>query len=940
MTPVHLAITTNAHSNCGPMGPKELSQKNSAFSLPPTMNRSIKRDFQYLSIFTIIVSMVLLSGFWVYYDYQSFHLESERVRTKYMAEYRDLLQYQVNRVVEEIKYQQSVAESHLKESLQEHVHIGVRLAEDIFSRYQGRVDETFLEQLMRDSLLTLTFNKGSGKLFIISDNSSTDPDSLNPGGGATPDRAEVLVQIKGENETLFGSTGVKEGTGEEVPILSYATRFPQLGWIIGMREYLDDFSQKVQQDTILHIEQIRFGKNGQEYIFATTYDGVSLTYPAKNKNMLGVQDSNGVYIVQELIKQAKAGGGFVQYVMPKIAGLPPKPKLSYAAPIPGWNWYIGAGVYIDEIDTIIQENRQTLWQGIKRHLLLMTAVLGGLLALHFTIAFYISRKVLRQIEIFSSFFRKATTHSVSMETSRLDYREFKEISRLANDMLKERNSILREIRLSRDEWVNTFNAIGDCIITLDDRGVVEKANESAGDFFSIPPSEFVGKPFEQICSMDTPARLTLQDHSPHTMEIDVRDRDMTILASSFPLFAENGDLQRIILIAHDITEKKRLEGQLLQSQKMEAIGTLAGGIAHDFNNILSAILGYTQLTLTDIKQELPVDHYLEQVLQAGYRARDLVKQILTFSRQVKTEKAAVYPGTITKEALKLLRSSLPSTITIKQDIDAECGTVFIDPTQLHQIIMNLCTNAYHAMEDGGGTISVKLSQHHLAPKALSNSPDLAPGEYIELLIEDEGCGIAPDLQKKIFDPFFTTKTRGKGTGMGLAIVHGIIKECKGYISLESQVGKGTSFSINLPVYSESSPVREEAVKPISVGQLHILVVDDEKMLADMLATLLKRTGFTVSAFSSGPEALASFKDNPEIFDLVITDQTMPEITGLELAEKILEHRADIPIILCSGHSSAISEDDIHRIGIKGFAPKPLIREEILQIISSVFSKRQ
>lgn len=893
--------------------------------------------------------MVLLSSFWLLFDYRSFQLESTRIRDKHMTEYRDMLQYHVNRVVDEIKYQQSIARNSLEQSLKSRVKLGKAIIQGIFSKYRDQLNDQLLQSLIRDSLRNVRFNKGRDSLFLLNTDGTAElpplyhdkePSHLysRPGGVGSNGVEKILTFVKTAHEGFlqYSIPGRGDNPGE-FPVLSYVALLPELDLILGTSEYLADFTDEVQRDVIARTEQIRFGKDSKDYVFITTYDGVSMTYPAKGKNMIKARDPNGVYIVQELIKKAKAGGGFVQYVMPTLGGLESKPKLSYAAPIPEWQWYVGAGVYIDEIDTLIAQNRLAFKNRMKQHLLIMAAVLGGLLILNFLITYLISRKVWQQIDLFSSFFRKASTESISMETKLLAYKEFREISRLANKMLRDRNNILQEIQLSRDEWVNTFNAIGDCIFILDRDGNIEKANESAGEFFATPPAEFTGKAFKEFCKYENPVQQTLEDQTVHTMEIQVADRGLNLLTSSFPLFSETGELRRIIVISHDITEQKQLEQQLLHAQKLEAIGTLAGGIAHDFNNVLAAILGYTELAYNFSKENQPIDNYLEQVLKAGKRARNLVKQILAFSRQAESEKTVIRPAELVTEALQLLRSSLPTTITIKQEIDLQCGTVLVDPTQLHQIVMNVCTNAYHAMEEKGGTLSVKLRQYDLDATALTDHHGPLPGLYLELQIQDEGCGIPPELQKKIFEPFFTTKDPGKGTGMGLAIVHGIVKDCGGFVDFTSIPGEGTTFSIKLPVHTGEHPSHSEHTELLPPADKHILIVDDEKMLMEMNSILLERLGFTVSPFSSSIEALAAFEKNPEKFDLVITDQTMPEMTGFDLAHNLLRLQPGLPIILCTGYSSMVSAEEARNAGIKGFAMKPLVQDEIIRKINEVLS---
>ncbi|SHO53850.1 PAS domain-containing hybrid sensor histidine kinase/response regulator, partial [Desulfopila aestuarii] len=395
----------------------------------------------------------------------------------------------------------------------------------------------------------------------------------------------------------------------------------------------------------------------------------------------------------------------------------------------------------------------------------------------------------------------------------------------------------------------------------------------------------------------------------------------------------------------DITDQKKaevereyLQSQLSYAQKMEAIGTLAGGIAHDFNNILSAMLGYAEMVREDSPEGTMAARDLDQVLIAGHRAKELVKQILAFSRQAETERIPLQPAIIVNEVIKLLRASIPTTIAIEQDIDLQCDLILADPVQVHQILMNLCTNAFHAMEVDGGTLSISLKMKTLSQQELIHESQLLPGNYIQLSVRDTGTGIEPGIQKKIFDPYFTTKELGKGTGMGLAITHGIIKSYGGFITCESQLGEGTVFTINLPVSEESILSQSNFVDSIVAGTERILFIDDEQMLADMGKTMLERLGYKVTVRMSSIEALATFKNQPDAFDLVITDQTMPGMTGSDLARRILQIRPEMPIILCTGFSNQISEEKARLFGIKGFAMKPLAKKDLATLIRKVLNE--
>ena len=381
-------------------------------------------------------------------------------------------------------------------------------------------------------------------------------------------------------------------------------------------------------------------------------------------------------------------------------------------------------------------------------------------------------------------------------------------------------------------------------------------------------------------------------------------------------------------IGRDITIRKALEVRLNQNQKMDAIGTLAGGIAHDFNNILAAIMGNVELAQFDIEDDNPVGKCLDQILKASYRAKDLVMQILDFSRQSKVDRRAIQVKPIIREALKLLRASLPSTIEIRTSITPEVCPVLADSTQIHQVLINLCTNAKHAMAEKGGVLMVGLQPRELDADNSDDYPDLEPGRYLELSISDTGYGMDTEIQKRIFDPYFTTKEKHVGTGMGLSVVHGIVKSYGGSICVESNKKVGTIFKVLFPIVENMENVQGQTVAHLPTGKERILFVDDERVLADIGKEMLERLGYSVAASTGPNEALEVFKIQPDAFDLVITDMTMPRMTGDMLAKEIMQIRTDIPILLCSGFSEIMNVDKANSIGIKDFLMKPLAIQEL------------
>jgi CheY-like chemotaxis protein len=368
---------------------------------------------------------------------------------------------------------------------------------------------------------------------------------------------------------------------------------------------------------------------------------------------------------------------------------------------------------------------------------------------------------------------------------------------------------------------------------------------------------------------------------------------------------------------------------------MESLGTLAGGIAHDFNNILTSIIGFTQLAQYDLLSESQAQSSLAEVLKASDRAKDLVRQILAFSRQSEQEKIPLQIGPLVKETIKFIRSSVPTTIDIRHEIRKDLGTVLADATQIHQVLMNLCTNAAQAIGEKGGVIEVCVEEANIETDAAANHPDLKPGPYVKLQVSDTGQGMGRAVMERIFDPFFTTKKQGEGTGMGLSVVHGIVKSHEGAITVDSKPGKGTVFEVFLPMSRTEAASEALPSGPLPTGNERILFVDDEQPIAEMGKQMLERLGYHVTARTSSVDALESFRARPQGFDLVITDYTMPNMTGAELSKELLRVRPDIPIILCTGFSEAFSKRNAGAMGIREHIMKPVVMHDLAEMVRKV-----
>jgi len=503
---------------------------------------------------------------------------------------------------------------------------------------------------------------------------------------------------------------------------------------------------------------------------------------------------------------------------------------------------------------------------------------------------------------------------------------------------------------SEERYRNLFDSISDCIYTHDLQGrfltanpaTVEKLNAETEELGGLSVCDFMPPESRRFFNEEYLTRIQRvgfyngvwvylsKDGREH--HIDVRN----------VLVEQEGQKPYVSCVGRDITENilaerkvQEMEKQLFQLQKMEALGTLAAGIAHDFNNILFPMVGFTEMLKEDLSPDSPLQDNVDEILQASLRARDLVRQILAFQRQSEAERKPIKLQPTVQEALKLLRSSIPKTIDILENIESDCGMVMADSTEVLQVVMNLATNAYHSMEDTAGSVNVTLKQVQMEPDHLEY-PALSPGAYACLTVSDTGIGMEKEVLDKMFDPYFTTKDKGKGTGLGLSVVHGIIKSCGGSIRISSDPGKGTECRVYLPIIERKDVTKApETPEPVCDGTERILLVDDEEAIVRMVRQMLERLGYEVTARTGSVEAQMVFKADPDAFDLVITDMTMPNMTGIELSQQLKKIRPGIPVIICTGFSEQISKEKYRALDIQDFVLKPVVKRDLAKAIRNV-----
>ncbi|MBU3952217.1 MAG: response regulator, partial [Proteobacteria bacterium] len=633
----------------------------------------------------------------------------------------------------------------------------------------------------------------------------------------------------------------------------------------------------------------------------------------------------------------------------------PREKIVIFKHLPEFKWIVGSTSYAEEVFSPLQRFKTFI-------------AIGIILTLLFTIVltFFISRSVTKPLD---KIIQKLEAGSQGDFSVRMDYESPDELGKLShhfNSFMNRLEDYHEKLNHEIQKTSNTqaalvenelklrglFNQSFQYTGIISPQGILEEVNQSALDFGGCTEADVLYKPFwetpwwehdtqtqkqiKEAIQRALKGELVRLETTNRSKNGDIRDIDISIK----PIFNTSNQIEFLIAEGRDITdlklseiEKRHMAVQLQKSQKMEAIGTLAGGIAHDFNNILSSIFGYCQLAEMAIETPEKAKKHIAQIIKGAQRAADLIQQILTFSRQTEFKKHPLKIQLIVKEALKLLRASIPTTIDIQTNIKSK-SMVMADPTQMHQVILNLCTNAYHSMLETGGILMVHLEDFDRPLHAKHGLMLPGSGSYLKLEVRDTGHGMTPETLEKAFDPYFTTKEMGRGTGFGLALVQAIVDAHDGIIHVETQEGVGSTFSVYLPIVEKTPSLNQHEKKmrePVG-GRETIMIVDDEEDIRIMTHELLELYGYTALSFENGEQALAAFKNNPDQFDLIITDMTMPQMTGFDFAKAVLKIRNKVPIILCSGYNEAISQAQAMKIGIKRYLQKPLQNKDLLFII--------
>ncbi len=939
------------------------------------MRSSIRSAFLRNIMLVTAVSVALLFALWMQRQYRQFDSDAATARQVFEEEQKRLLQEEVGAVVEYIDYTRERTEEVLRRQVQDRVNEAHGIASHLHRLYGDSKSPADLRELIRESLRNLRFNNGRGYYFIFdetgvevlfADRPELEGKNMLALQGARGEFVvrDMLALVRERGEGFYDYTWTKPGeAGNTFEKIAFVKSFAPYGWVIGTGEYLADVRDDLQNQVLERLVTLRFGDEG--YFFGSTRGGLLLFTRGRisrgDQSLWDVVDPNGVKIFQEYERAvANPRGGFVRYSWQKLDSIDPVEKISYVTAIKGWPWIIGAGVYLDTVEKELAEKKRVLFERFLKQAGMAIALLCVLLLASFLVGWKLSGRIRRSLDTFVDFCRRAAREQVVIDPATLQFSELKEIALATNEMLHGQRQAMERLAKSEEKYRTLFENMMDGVFYQQADGGLVDVNPAALGLFGLTREQFLGRTSDHpqwrvidangvdLPSSAHPSMVALHSAQPVLNTVvgvynHRRNGFVWLTINAIPQFSghETRPFQVIVTLS-DITRRKeaeeertRLIGQLQQVQRLEAIGTLAGGIAHDFNNILGAILGYAEMAKDGVPENSRVASDLAEVITACLRAKELVKQILAFSRQSGAERICLRPAEGVKEAVKLLRPSLPVTIDIVQKVDSEAGPIFADPTQLHQVLVNLCTNAFHAMEERGGILTISLCN-----VGQDDLPEGLPrlGTYACLAVGDTGPGMTAEVMERMFEPYFTTKEVGKGTGMGLAIVHGIVTGYDGFVRCRSTPGTGTIVEVYLPVIAGDLTAEDESQQPVPTGSERILLVDDERILAEMSEIMLRRLGYRVTSVASGPEAIAAFLKEPEAYDLVLTDQTMPGMTGLDLARRLLELQPGLPIILCTGYSTLVSTESATAAGIRAFAMKPLAKREIATLVRRVLDE--
>jgi len=924
---------------------------------------SLITTYQYSIIFFIILLICFTGYVGIKNEFNNHASESLKIRQDYINNRKFLIRNEVSKVIAYIQHKKSQAEDRLKQDVKSRTYEAYQIAEHIYDNNKNTKSLQEIKQMIQDALHAAAWDQSRGYYFVEDMDgyeivNRNNPElvgknilSLRDGHGTFIMKEIISTVTSGGEGFCTYHWNMPNDPDTLVPKISYVKLFKPLNWIIGNGKYLNTEESLIQKEILSYVEKITYEKTG--YIFIGDWNGNTLSGPSKGKNMFHMKDENGIWIVQDLIQAAKAGGGYVTYVMPQLEGHDPLPKISYAEGIEEWEWYVGTGIYIHEIDAALKMKEKELKEKTWQKTIKTSMYLIFLLIFIFILAHYISLRIKRNLKLFKTFFNQAVISDTAIDTNNLHFNEFQQLAESANQMVDQRKKVRQELQASESRFYKI----------IETAHIPMAINNEMGDIILINQnfSELFGYNKNDIPTMDHWWELAYPDKSQRIKAIlkwkervkDSKSRKNSLFGEMRTIRCKDDSIRQIevnytqvdsirLTTFHDLTdkikadkEKELLRKQLMQAQKMEAIGLMAGGVAHDLNNILSGIIGYPEIILRQLPTNSKLRKSIKAIQDCGTRASDVVADLITVARGVASARDVsnlnhlIQEYLSSPEYLKLMEKY--DLITCKTDLEKNLLNVSCSETHIKKCIMNLVMNAAESIT-GPGHIMISTANKYLDKKIFHNQ-NLNIGEYSVISISDTGEGIENEDLERIFEPFYTKKVMGlSGTGLGLTVVWNTVKDHNGGVSVQSS-DSGTVFDLYFPATRKNvTPVTsdKDIDKLMGKGE-KILIIDDEKLQQELASELLTLLGYTVHSVSSGEEALI-YLQNAEV-DLLLLDMIMaPGINGRKTYEKLIRTHPGQKAIITSGYSENDEVKKTQQLGAGEFVKKPYQMHQLGQAV--------
>lgn len=917
-----------------------------------------------------VVLLTALAGVIVGIDlvanYHDLNIRMDKMRTDYVGQQKQVSKREVERIINMIDHERAQSEELTERYAKSKTYEVYSIVQNIYEKNKPLKSDAEIQKMIVDALRSFRFNETKYSYFIHSFSGENIFDSTSLSGqgqnviNVQDSRGEYVVKkelelLSEQEEGVLIDYWPKldRDSTKDFKKITFIKVFKPYRWSIGTGLYVDDIDMKIKAAWMERINNIRYGTNSNGYLFAGSWTGINLAHGAQpdliGTDILDFEDSRGNKTSQMIIAASKKkDGGYANFWWRKPDTGKESPKIAYAKSVPGWELFVATGVYTDDIEQNILTLQASLNAQIKAKIFIFIIIVAIAFALFCILFHLLSIRLKKDLNLFVSFFDQAAFSDKKIDRETVQFAELDQMAASVNKMITDRKKAEESLLESREKYKSIVDNIGIGISLINPDMEVLEMNHQMHEWF--PQHDLNKRP---ICyhTFNNPSRDKICEHCPtyKTFEDgEVHEETAVILQAdkmrnyrivSSPVINSQGKVTASIQMVEDITEHRNLQEQLIQAQKMESVGRLAGGVAHDFNNMLSIIIGYGELALEKVDSSDSLHADILEILAAAKRSTDITRQLLAFARQQAIAPKVIYPNEIIENMLKMLRRLIGEDIDLAWLPEADGWPVKIDPSQIDQILANLCVNARDAITDVGKVV-IETKNISFDEDYCANHTGFVPGEYVMLAISDDGSGIEPEILDKIFEPFFTTKGMGKGTGLGLATVYGIVKQNNGFINIYSEPDQGTTLKVYLLRHTGQmvKETREADFEiPLSRGET-ILLVEDNDSILNLSKKILEGLGYTVLASTTPSNAVRLAKEYVGELNLLLTDVVMPEMNGRELSKQLQSLYPNINVLFMSGYTAnvighrGVLEEDVC------FIPKPFSKKDLAKTVRRVLDE--